>query len=196
MCFSQGIWITKSRWFLSNVPMFLSAGEATPHEATQQPPATATRVAGSPTGERPGNRHCLIKAAGWVGKESFTPHLQFPQRVTQARILEDMKQKVWGGPKAPTASGLSLDNSGKTPLNQHLGKKNKRGKMGVSKLLKDREEENSFRKTRLPTRFKQNKIPARSSNQRKCDPNWHVEDNYWILCTLGFFFIFSFIMNT
>lgn len=133
--------------------------------------ATATRVAGSPTGERPGNRHCLIKAAGRVGKESFTPHLQFPQRVTQARILEDMKQKVWGGPKAPTASGLSLDNSGKTPLNQHLGKKNKRGKMGVSKLLKDREEENSFRKTRLPTRFKQNQIPARSSNQRKCDPN-------------------------
>uniref|UniRef100_A0A4X1V7G5 Uncharacterized protein n=1 Tax=Sus scrofa TaxID=9823 RepID=A0A4X1V7G5_PIG len=34
------------------------------------------------------NCHCLIKAAGQFWKESFTPHLKFPQKRTQTHILK------------------------------------------------------------------------------------------------------------
>lgn len=57
----------------------------------------------------------------------------------------------------------SLDNSGKTPLNQYLKKKKEeKKKVGGVKIFKDREKENSFRKKPKTTTvsLKQNKIPV------------------------------------
>lgn len=62
-----------------------------------------------------------------------------------------------GGQGASSPLSPSLDNSGKTPLNQRL--KYRKGKVGGVKIFKDREKEHIFRKTRsIAVSFKQNKI--------------------------------------
>lgn len=92
------------------------------------------------------NCHCLVKAAGQFWKESFTPHLKFPQR-TQTHILKYIKHKDLGGQGTIPLVFLPWQQWKNTPESVIKKRTRKKIKGRRIRIFEDREKENLFRKT-------------------------------------------------
>lgn len=133
------------------------------------------------------NCHCLMKAAGQVWKESFTPHLKFPQKRTQTHISKYIKRKVPGGQGTIPLVPLPWQQWTNTPESvikkeqERLRKKRKGGGVKSSGDLKTEK-----RKTPLEKHnhcfFKTKPNPAGHSHQWQCDQMtlWRIITEYYV----------------